>query len=174
MARLANIKVERKISELVLTGNAATNLVAEKLIEQVDIATKLENLHIEYFLIKDRLSHREELRLKEYFEPAKLKQIPEDLYSSNRFLELQASLEPFFKESFKLSEDEDSFNIRGTNIEIVRVSQDSYSLKMRNQSDKIMDKVILSYLDKAENLFSEQYLNKKLNKKLVLVIMKLL
>ena len=163
----------KKVKQIILTGNAASNILAEKLIEKVDLPGSLQDLYVEYFLVKEHLNERQELYIKEFLVPATLMKIPEAIYANDRFQQLQSSLKPLFKEKLKLDTDSIKRNIRGTNIEVIPVSKESYVIKMRNQTNKIMDKNLIVYLDRAKNLFSDKYLKKNMRNRLVLVMMKL-
>ncbi|NQY79134.1 MAG: hypothetical protein HRT47_02360 [Candidatus Caenarcaniphilales bacterium] len=168
-----NLQTEKKVKQIILTGNAASNILAEKLIEKVDLPGSLQDLYVEYFLVKEHLNDRQELYIKEFLVPATLMKIPEAIYANDRFQQLQSSLKPLFKEKLKLDTDSIKRNIRGTNIEVIPVSKESYVIKMRNQTNKIMDKNLIVYLDRAKNLFSDKYLKKNMRNRLVLVMMKL-
>ncbi len=168
-----NLQTEKKIKQIILTGNAASNMLAEKLIEKVDLPGSLQDLYVEYFLVKEHLNDRQELYIKEFLVPATLMKIPEAIYANDRFQQLQSSLKPLFKEKLKLDTDSIQRNIRGTNIEVIPVSKESYVIKMRNQTNKIMDKTLVAYLDRAKNLFSDKHLKKDMHNRLILVMMKL-
>ena len=43
------------MERIVVTGNAASNILAEKLITKVDLPGTLEDLYIEYFIVKEAL-----------------------------------------------------------------------------------------------------------------------
>ena len=81
--------------------------------------------------------------------------IPDTIHQNNKFLEIHKSLKSLFKEKIKLEAEAIVKNMRGTNLEIIPMGQESYVIKMRKQSEKIQGKSIIVYLDKAKNLFSE-------------------
>lgn len=168
-----NLQIEKKVNQIILTGNAASNMLAEKLIEKVDLPSSIQDLYLEYFLVKEHLNDRQELYFKEFLTPAKLMKIPEEIYANDRFQDLQRSLKPLFKEKLKLDSESIQKNIRGTDIEVIPISKETYIIKMSKQTNKIMDKTLIAYLDKAKNLFSDKYLTKDMRNRLILVMMKL-
>ena len=124
------------------------------------------------FYLKNKLKDREELLIKEFLQPASLMNIPESIYSSDRFQSLQKLLIPFHQTEVTLKSDKTSENIKGSNFYFENIGNNQIGIKLRNQSKKLGTDELLAYLDKSSKLLSKGTKGKN-SYSYVLVLMKL-
>lgn len=167
-----NLRTELAVKQIKITGNGASILQAKSFIEKVDIPSKNTELIVSMFYLKNKLKDREELLIKEFLQPASLMNIPESIYSSDRFQSLQKLLIPFHQTEVTLKSDKTSENIKGSNFYFENIGNNQIGIKLRNQSKKLGTDELLAYLDKSSKLLSKGTKGKN-SYSYVLVLMKL-